>query len=1114
MKDSSALSFRADSMVWFLPLLVAGLAVGAAAPDHSPDLLLLGVAVILALLPPMAAITCLGLTNARMLVFLGFGCSIVAFEYLAHVLWGADLPVAFDAAAWAAPRLTEALLFTGAAVLTRSLQQNWSWPLAYTACILLPLLLGPEHQSTALILAAVLFALNLAILSRGYGEAPDLLPVLWANVLQLVSVLMVLASRGNETGLLVSFLVHAAAYAPIVFALLGVARNPSDDVSETALLFDTVPDPVVLVDSQGTVHRLNASARRFGDTGSNCHTLFHGPSDRAECPVCTHLRDGSGPAVFYLTDGMRAPREVELVPLRGTPGLYLHLRRYVTRRRLVAGANLQSNREFAAVFSNTHVALAYVDADLCFVCVNRVFAKAVGRPQDEFPGRSLDGMGFGAFALEQCRKVLDGAGSLSGGGEQGIVPTAEQRLWNWSIEPVLDGNRPTHLVLSLVEVTDQQLAKEAARRFEDGYLAVQEHVSDGLLVTDFQGKIHEANIVTENLTGYERAQLRNMTVFDLHPPEEHDRVRFALVNLDHGFRVRVELELLHATGDRRVVEVAAASFRFGDARRTLGCLRDVTERKRAEEALRQREARSRAILEQGGMGVAIVSPRGEIIESNPAMLRITGYTQPAITGLRWEQLVPTAPAAQSLDPAAVTYTGRHRLQAHDGKEHWVDITLTQVRDGLGALDFIIAMFMDVTAAHEAEEAAQLHERELARANAWKSRFIASASHDIRQPLQAVTILLHLMEGQPLDDGTRTIIDKIGTAMRNLADMVNSILDLSKLDAGLIVAEFSPVQLDRVLQSIEDEFRPISEAKGLALKIERQDDIWVRTDRRLLARILGNLVANAIRYTDRGEVQVLLRPGDGEIAVKVVDTGIGIPDDECKRVFEEFHQAGNAQRGRSEGMGLGLAIVEQLSRLLGVRIAVKSQVGIGTLFTVWIPLAQEEVVPEDVDESEPIPLLRSQLQALVIDDERDIRDALSVALSREGYLVVAASSCKEALATLSTHSSRPDVIVADYRLHDGTGLDAIFALREYLGRRIPAILLTGETHASIRAEARERGCELVLKPATPQHLRRAIASVLDAEAHPPRREAEAVQASNGANAQDDSMSEARSASPEQ
>ncbi|AOZ02914.1 hybrid sensor histidine kinase/response regulator [Cupriavidus sp. USMAHM13] len=360
------------------------------------------------------------------------------------------------------------------------------------------------------------------------------------------------------------------------------------------------------------------------------------------------------------------------------------------------------------------------------------------------------------------------------------------------------------------------------------------------------------------------------------------------------------------------------------------------------------------------------------------------------------------------------------------------------------------------------------------ANRAKSVFLASASHDLRQPLHALGLFVVSLDRTPLDAHQRQLTEHIRSCSGAAREMLNTLLDFSKLDAGVVVARPRAFRLQPLLHKLENEFAPQANARGLVYRT-RDTTAVLFGDPTLVELVLRNLIANAIRYTPQGGVLVACRPQrrprqpPQQARLEVWDTGIGIPPEQQRAVFREFHQLGNPERDQRKGLGLGLAIVEGLARTMDTRVTLASRPGRGSVFGLLLPLSASE--PEEAP-AMPAPSSLNGLSVLVIDDDEAIRIAICELLAGWGCLCRAVDSEAEALAV--SDSFTPDLLLADYRLRgDRTGLQATEAIRARLGRQVPAIIVTGDTAADRLRDVHTEGETLLHKPVVAEALQAAM-----------------------------------------
>jgi signal transduction histidine kinase/CheY-like chemotaxis protein len=383
-----------------------------------------------------------------------------------------------------------------------------------------------------------------------------------------------------------------------------------------------------------------------------------------------------------------------------------------------------------------------------------------------------------------------------------------------------------------------------------------------------------------------------------------------------------------------------------------------------------------------------------------------------------------------------------------------------------------------------ERQAVIRERDRAEeANRAKSRFLAAASHDLRQPLHTVSLFSAALALHKADERTRELGREIGNAIRSLGSLLDALLDISKLDADAVRPEPSRFTLGSFLAPIAAELRPVALEKGLTLELDAAEPVPVQTDEILLGRIVRNLVDNAIKYTAAGGVRLEARQVGTRAVLTVSDTGPGIPREEHERVFEEFYQLSNPERDRSRGIGLGLAIVRRLTKLLGIELVLDSDAGRGTRFVLSLPVAAARGALADARSLAPErdeAALPSGMRVLVIDDEVSVREGMRSLLESWGLSVTLASGIEEALSALDGRQT--DLIIADHRLRGReTGIELVRRARRLAGE-IPALLITGDTGARLLDEARELGLKLLHKPVSERALRGAIAQALLEGAH--------------------------------
>ncbi|WP_434612753.1 PAS-domain containing protein [Tabrizicola sp. M-4] len=431
--------------------------------------------------------------------------------------------------------------------------------------------------------------------------------------------------------------------------------------------------------------------------------------------------------------------------------------------------------------------------------------------------------------------------------------------------------------------------------------------------------------------------------------------------------------------------------------------------------------------------------------------------------------------------------GAIRFELRRGPDMIMDVFAQAMPDG----GFVMS-FTDVTAERAAIEAlsranetleARVMERTLEledalgnaeRANASRSRFVAAASHDLLQPLSAAKLFISSVAEEDLAPDARAALDKAQNALLSVEGILGALLDISKLESGRAAVSVGPVPLDRLLAQLNDEFGAIAQAKGLRLTVVPSRRV-VTSDPAYLRRILQNLIGNAIRYTDRGRVLVGVRRRGGMVRIEVRDTGPGIPEEEQDNIFKEFHRL-NARASASEGMGLGLAIVERACALLGHPLGLSSEIGRGTCFMVQVPLSEGAALTEG---PRPAPISRPAMQnriVFLVENDGDLRRAMGLLLEKWGISVLDAASGEEALALIEELGILPDCFIVDYNL--GEGMDGLRFLAEVRARHgsVPARIVTADRRPELRAACAEAGAGLMIKPLDPRALETFIAGL--------------------------------------
>ena len=433
-----------------------------------------------------------------------------------------------------------------------------------------------------------------------------------------------------------------------------------------------------------------------------------------------------------------------------------------------------------------------------------------------------------------------------------------------------------------------------------------------------------------------------------------------------------------------------------------------------------------------------------------------------------------------------------------------------LREKPSARQKILVAIVDVTQDKRDSAALAAAKSEAERANAGKSRFLAAASHDLRQPLQTISLLQGMLEKRAHDEATLKLVRRLDDTVTNMSSMLDRLLDINQLEAGVVHAEIVEFPISGLLDEMRSTIAYHTEPSGLALHVV-PSSLAVRSDPRILEQIVRNLLANAVKYTKDGKILLGCRRCGDNVRIEVWDTGPGIPEMELQAIFQEFHQLDNPARERAKGLGLGLAIVQRLTDLLGHKISVRSRVGMGSVFTVEVPLGRGDAASLPVAVVTKVHSGKARHGTiLIIDDDPAVLDMLQQLLADDGHDTRVACDGLNALALIKLTANAPDLIIADYNLPNGlNGLQVIAKVQAQFERtlrvgpwpganrqEIPAIVLTGDISTASLREIAGHGCVHLSKPVRAQELMRLVqrllvapnnpgAAIVDQQVPPPR-----------------------------
>jgi two-component system CheB/CheR fusion protein len=420
------------------------------------------------------------------------------------------------------------------------------------------------------------------------------------------------------------------------------------------------------------------------------------------------------------------------------------------------------------------------------------------------------------------------------------------------------------------------------------------------------------------------------------------------------------------------------------------------------------------------------------------------------------------------------------IEAQSGA--WYIRRILPYRTQENGVEGVVITFADITERRRATEALEAAKRQAQLANLAKSRFLAAASHDLRQPLQTLALVQGMLEKSISGEKMQKLVARLDETLSAMSGMLNALLDINEIEAGTVHAEKVNFPVNDLLAHLGGEFAYQAQAQGLGLRVI-PCGLSIHSDPGLLEQMLRNLLSNALKYTRHGKVLLGCRRRGGKLSIEIWDTGVGIPDTELQTIFEEYHQLDNAAHERSRGLGLGLSIVKRLGALLGHRVRVRSHPGKGSMFAVEVMLPPNGTVPQvehkPLGEDEGIvePATRTG-EILIIEDDPDVRELLEHLLKDEGHRTATAPDGIAALELVAPGVFRPDLILADYNLPNRMdGLQVTAKLREKLHRQIPVIILTGDISTATLRDIALRNCVRLNKPVMPKELTQAIQRLL-------------------------------------
>ena len=647
------------------------------------------------------------------------------------------------------------------------------------------------------------------------------------------------------------------------------------------------------------------------------------------------------------------------------------------------------------------------------------------------------------------------------------------------------------LELQNEELRRTQLELDASRT---RYFDLYDLAPVGYCTLSADGRIVEANLTAATLLRVNRSTLVRQALSRFITREDQD-IHYLLQRalLASGVPQSCELRMVRGDGTRFWASLAvsisgalsAPVSGTPDAENAVlfrVVISDVSERKQAETAQQASDAQYRQLAEDMPLFIATFLPDGTLTYVNEALLKLVAMTRAELTGLNFydfltvDDRLMVKERLAALTPAAPLETHEQRyLRAgeSDGFQQW---TNRAIFDDAGRVTRFHSVGEDISARRQAE--AQLAEANQAaeRANQAKSRFLAAASHDLRQPIQAINLFTDALNRTALDTAQQHLCASLALSVRGLGDLLNALLDISRLDNGSIRPASEKICAEALFRKVDSLFSDQALKKGLRFKLAFPlREMALIADRMLLVSLLGNLIGNAVKYTERGGVLIGIRRRGKQALIQIWDTGVGIAPEHLPDIFEEYFQVGNPERDNAKGLGLGLSIVRRLAGLLQTEVVCRSQPGRGSVFEFRLPLAELPLAAAHcenaLDAAAAAPC--GGRHVVIIDDNAMIVLAMRLSLESLGMRVSAFGTAEAALADPEIVSA--DFYISDFRLPGMNGFALLDGIEQRAGKPIRAVLLTGDTSPESAALMQSSRWPVLFKPIDLDQLLAAISA---------------------------------------
>ncbi len=578
--------------------------------------------------------------------------------------------------------------------------------------------------------------------------------------------------------------------------------------------------------------------------------------------------------------------------------------------------------------------------------VNRAEAEALASPKENRLGRHVSVYGDGPEADATQEEIAEATRRFGSWAGKVVNYRADGSPMLIDLRTTLvrdESGKPVAMVGVSADITERQIAEETLRASEERYRRLHESLLDAFVLVDMAGNIREWNPAFLKMVGYSADELRQLTYFDLTPAKWHEMetriVAEQIIPDDHS-EVYAK-EYIRKGGIVFPVELRTFLIRDknGQPEAMWAIVRDVTERRRTEERMQL----AQQIFDIASEAIFVSDLQGNLLDVNAEACRLAKYTREEMLRLRnvdivaQEETPRIAPELARCDAGSVVEQ-RWLLRCSDGSTVPLDLVVQRLPG-----DRYLAIGRDLTEREKVLRQLAQARDEAEQANRAKSRFLAAASHDLRQPILAINLFQDALGKTELSHEQKQIADYLSQSADSLSGILTELLEISRFDAGAVQSCPAPVPAAEIFHRIDTEFSPLARVKGLRFKFFfPQKGLVLFTDQKMLLNLLRNLIDNAFKYIETGGVLVALRSRGDRALIQVWDTGIGIAPEHIEAIFDEYFQIGNPQRDRAKGLGLGLSIVRRLAKTLGCQVSCRSRPGKGSVFEFQVPLLDESI----------------------------------------------------------------------------------------------------------------------------------------------------------------------------